>query len=82
MKSMLVIRKRLRKRMTKDQHQDGNFTIALNNSQIDKVRSRKFLRVEIDDDLTLENHCNALTKKVSKRIDLLKYISPYFKERP
>ena len=82
MKSMLVIRKRLRKRMTKDQHQDGNFTIALNNSQIDRVRSRKFLRVEIDDDLTFENHCNTLTKKVSKRIDLLKYISPYFKERP
>lgn len=79
---MLVIRKRLRKRMTKDQHQDGNFTIALNNSQIDRVRSRKFLRVEIDDDLTFENHWNALTKKVSKRIDLLKYMSPYFKERP
>ena len=50
--------------MTKDQHQDGNFTIALNNSQIDRVRSRKFLRVEIDDDLTFENHYNALTKKV------------------
>ena len=68
--------------MTKDQHQDGNFTIALNNSQIDRVRSRKFLRVDIDDDLTFENHYNALTKKVSKRIDLLKYMSPYFKERP
>ena len=46
-KSVLVIGKRLRKRMNKDQHQDSDFTIALNNSQIERVRTQE---VEIDDD--------------------------------
>ena len=46
-KSVLVIGKRLRERMNKDQHQDSDFTIALNNSQIERVRTQE---VEIDDD--------------------------------
>ena len=46
-KSVLVIGRRLRKRMNKDQHQDSDFTIALNNSQIERVRTQE---VEIDDD--------------------------------
>ena len=46
-KSVLVIGKRLRKRMNKYQHQDSDFTIALNNSQIERVRTQE---VEIDDD--------------------------------
>ena len=36
-------------------------------------------RIDAIDDLTFENHCNALAKKVSKRIGLLKYISPCLK---
>ena len=47
MKSVLVIGKQLRERMNKDQHQDSDFTIALNNSQIERVRTQE---VEIDDD--------------------------------
>ena len=46
-KSVLVIGKRLRKRMNKDQHQDSDFTIALNNSRIERVRTQE---VKIDDD--------------------------------
>ena len=33
--------------------------------------------MEIDDDLTFENHCNALANKVPKRIGLLKNIGPH-----
>ena len=51
----------------------------MNDSQIERVRSHKFLGVEIEDDLTFENHCIALAQKVSKIIGLLKYISPYLK---
>lgn len=62
-KSMLVIGKRLRKRLNQDQHQDSDLSIALNDSQTERVRSHKFLGVEIDDDLTFENHCIALAQK-------------------
>ena len=58
---------------------DSDLSTALNDSQIERVRSHKFLGVEIDDDLTFENHCITLAQKVSKRIGLLKYISPYLK---
>ena len=63
-KSMLVIGERLRKRLNQDQHQDSDLSIALNDSQIERVRSHKFLGGEIDDDLTFENHCIALSQKV------------------
>ena len=75
----LLSGKRLRRRSNQDQHQDSDLSIALNDSQIERVRSHKFLGVEIDDDLTFENHCIALAQKVSKRIGLLKYTSPYLK---
>ena len=55
--------------------------IILNGSRIERVRSHKFLGIEIDDNLDFEDHCNALTKKVSKRIGLLKHISLYLKRK-
>ena len=42
--SMLIIGNQLRKRVTKDQHQDSDLTIALNDSQTERVRSHKFHR--------------------------------------
>ena len=42
--SMLIIGNQLRKRVTKDQHQDSDLTIALNDSQTERVRSHKFYR--------------------------------------
>ena len=68
-KSMLIIGKRLRKRVIQDQHQDSDCEIV---SKITEIHG-----VEINDNLTFENHCNSLANKVPKRNGLLKNISPY-----
>ena len=71
-KSMLITGKRLKKRMNNDQNRDDDFlTITLNDSQIETVRSHKFLGVEIDDDLDFEDHCEAIANKVSKSVMVL-----------
>ena len=85
-KSMLIRgcrAKRLRKRMEK-QHLAQNssvdqLSIILNNSPIENVYSHKILGIEVDEDLAFTNHCEILARKISKRIGLLKHISPYLK---
>ena len=54
-------------------------SITLNNSQIESVHSHKILGIEVDEDLDFTNHCEILARKISKRIGLLKHISPYLK---
>ena len=83
-KSMLIRGKRLRKRMEK-QHLAQNssidkLSIILNNSPIENVHSHKILGIEVDEDLDFTNHCEILARKISKRIGLLKHISPYLKK--
>ena len=82
-KSMLIKGKRLRKRMEK-QHLAQNssvdqLSIMLNNSPIENVHSHKILGIEVDEDLDFTNHCEILARKISKRIGLLKHISPYLR---
>ena len=82
-KSMLIKGKRLRKRMEK-QHLAQNssvdqLSIILNNSPIENVHSHKILGIEVDEDLDFTNHCEILARKISKRIGLLKHISPYLR---
>jgi len=82
-KSMLIRGKRLRKCMEK-QHLAQNSSVAqlsiiLSNSPIENVHSHKILGIEVDEDLDFTNQCEILAKKISKRIGLLKYISPYLK---
>ena len=82
-KSMLIRVKRLRKRMEK-QHIAQNssvdkLSIILNNSPIENFHSHKILGIEIDEDLDFTDHCEILARKTSKRIGLLKHISPYLK---
>ena len=83
MKSKFIRRKRLRKCM-KRQHLAQNssvdqLSIILNNSPIENVHSHKILGIEVDEDLDFTNHCEILARKISKRIGLLKHISPYLK---
>ena len=54
-------------------------SIILNNSPIEKIHSHKILGIEVDEDLDFTNHCEILARKISKRIGLLKHISPYLK---
>ena len=54
-------------------------SIILINSPIENVHSHKILGIEVDEDLDFTNHCEILAKKISKRIGLLKHISPYLK---
>ena len=54
-------------------------SIILNNLLIANVYSHKILGIEVDQDLDLTNHCKILARKISKRIGLLKHISPYLK---
>ena len=57
----------------------NQLSIILNNSPIENVHSHKILGIEVDEDLDFTNHCEILARKISKRIGLLKHISPYLK---
>ena len=54
-------------------------SIILNNSPIEKIYSHTILGIEVDEDLDFTNHSEILARKISKRIGLLKHISPYLK---
>lgn len=74
-KAMLVVGKRLRKREGISETLDIN----LNNKTIEQVRHHKLLGVELDGNLDFSEHIESLCRKLSKRIGLLKHISPYLK---
>ena len=78
-KSLLVTGKRLRKRLVDDDHPCLNVTI--DDSSSVEVPSHKLLGVTLDRNLTFEPHIDELCKKLSKRLGLLKQISPYLKQR-
>ena len=48
---------------------------------IEQVSSHKILGVVIDSQVNYESHIDELCKKLSKRIGLLKPISPFLKQR-
>ena len=78
-KSLLVTGKHIRKRLVDDDPPCLNVTI--DNSGIAEVPSHKLLGVTLDRNLTFEPHIDELCKKLSKRLGLLKQISPYLKQR-
>lgn len=77
-KAMILVGKCLRKRLDQD---PINFQLSLNNKQIDFVKTYKLLGLKIDDDLTYDEHIDELCNKLSKRIGLLRHISPYLKQK-
>jgi hypothetical protein len=48
--------------------------VAVNNKPIKKVRSIKSLGVNLDENLTWENHVNGISKKISSGIGALKRV--------
>ena len=77
-KSMLVTGKRLRKKIP-DEHLQMD--LALGNTTVSQVESQKLLGVIVDQDLAYEDHIDSLCKQISKRLGLLKHISPYLKKQ-
>ena len=55
--------------------------VKIDDSVIDQVSSYKILGVVIDSQMNYESHIDELCKKLSKRIGLLKYISPFLRQR-
>jgi len=74
-KALLVSGKRLKKRLDNTYDDEQRLQINLNNTLIDQVKSHKLLGVEIDENLDFNSHIEELTKKLSKRIGLLRHIS-------
>jgi len=52
----------------------------LNNRKIKQVKSHGLLGLQIDEDLTFDCYVEELNRKLSKRIGVLKHISPYLKQ--
>ena len=55
--------------------------VKIDDSVIEQVSSHKILGVDIDSQMNYESHIDELCKKLSKRIGLLKHISPFLKQR-
>ena len=69
-KALLVTGKRLRKRMG----------VKTDNAGIEQVANHKLLGMIIDEDLTYVVQVDKLCNKLSKRLGLLRHISPYLKK--
>ena len=76
-KALLVTGKRLRKRMVQD---TGKLEVKTDNAEIEQVANHKLLGMIIDEHLTYEVHVDKLCIKLSKRLGLLRHISPYLKK--
>ena len=55
--------------------------VKIDDSFIEQVSSHKILGVVTDSQMNYESHIDELCKKLSKRIGLLKHISPFLKQR-
>ena len=76
-KALLVTGKRLRKRMVQD---TGKLEVKTDNAEIEQVANHKLLGMIMHEHLTYEVHVDKLCNKLSKRLGLLRHISPYLKK--
>ena len=78
-KSLLVTGKRIAKKL----HDDVTpcLNLKIKNSEILEDSNLKLLGLTYDRNMTFEPHIDQLCKKLSKRLGLLKHISPYLKKR-
>ena len=78
-KSLLVTEKRIAKKL----HDDVTpcLNLKIKNSEILEDSNLKLLGLTYDRNMTFEPHIDQLCKKLSKRLGLLKHISPYLKKR-
>ena len=73
----LAVGKRLRKGLDST---EANLNLSLNGDIIEQVKSHKLPGIHINQDLHFDAQSDALRKSLSKKIGLLKHISPYLKE--
>ena len=76
-KCMFVVGKQLQKRLD---NINLNLNLSLNGAIIDQAKSHKLLGIHIDQDLDFDIQTDALCKSLSKKIGLLKHISPVLKK--
>ena len=76
-KALLVTGKRLRKRIVQD---SGKLEVKTDNAEIENVVNHKLLGMIINEDLTYEVRVDGLCNKLSKRLGLLRHISPFIKK--
>ena len=69
-KSMLAVRKRLRKGLDST---EANLNLSLNGAIIEQVKSHKLPGIHINQDLHFDAQSDALCKSLSKKIGLLKH---------
>ena len=72
-KVLLVTAKRLRRRMDQD---PGKLEVVTDTAEIEQVASHKLFGLIIDKNLTYEINFDQLCNKLSKRLGLLRHISP------
>ena len=77
-KALLVTGKRLQH---KHSEETATLKLRLDTTNIDQLLHHKLLGLIIDKDLSFEAHMDELCKKLSKRLGLLRHISPYLKQR-
>ena len=78
-KSLLVHGKRIPANL--DDDTSLRLDVKNDNSVIEQVSSHKILGVVVDSQMNYESHIDELCKILSKRIRLLKHISPFLKQR-
>ena len=72
-----------RRRITATLNEDTplRLDVKIDDSVVEQVSSHKILGVVIDSQMNYKSHIDELCKKLSKRIGLLKHISPFVKQR-
>ena len=77
-KVSLVARKRLQHKFSEE---TATLKLRLDATNVDQLSYHKLLGLIVDKDLSFEAHIDELRKKLSKRLGLLRHISPYLKQR-
>jgi hypothetical protein len=77
-KSMVVVGKRIPAKLGSDASQCLNLKIDGAKSSV--VTSHKLLGETLDSEMSYESYVEELSKKIAKRLGLLKHISPYLKK--
>ena len=75
---MAVTGKRLQHKLSEE---TANLQLRLDATNIDQLSHHKLLGLIIDKGLSFEAHIDELCTKLSKRLGLLRHISPYVKQR-
>ena len=77
-KALLVTEKRLQHKLSEE---TATLKLRLDATNIDQLSHHKLLGLIVDKDLSFEAHIDEICKKLSKRLGLLRHISPYLKQR-